>query len=127
MGAVPERSTADFLAATADLARAVLQADDGWPTYDAGIRFLSQAMEALSPTVGVSGAEEQAGALHLIWGSLTDAMDAPGRGGHEQDAFAVAQMKRAAAEWLEALGAESSRRAYLDRWVHEECGYARRR
>ena len=53
-------------------------------------------------------------------------MDAPGRGGVEQDVAAVAQMKRAAAEWLEVLGADSSRRAYLDRWVHEECGYERR-
>lgn len=126
MGGVPEHSTAEFLASTADLARAVIEADDGWPTYDAGMRFLGLAMEALSPTVGVPGAEELPGGLYLIWGSLTDAMDAPGRGGAEQDAAAVAQMKRAAVEWLEVLGADSSRRAYLDRWVHEECGYARR-
>ncbi len=125
MGGMSERSTAAFLASTADLARAVIHADDGWPTYDAGMRFLGMAMEALSPTVGVP-AEELSGGLYLIWGALTDAMDAPGRGGVEQDVAAVAQMKRAAAEWLEALGADSSRRAYLDRWVHEECGYERR-
>lgn len=60
MGGVCGRSTADFLASTADLARAVIHADDGWPTYDAGMRFLGMAMEALSPTVGVP-AEELSG------------------------------------------------------------------
>jgi hypothetical protein len=68
---------------------------------------------------------EAAGALALIWGDLTDAMDAPGTGSPEQDAAAVRQMKRASAEWLDVVFSPEGRASYVDHWVHDECGYAR--
>lgn len=64
--------------------------------------------------------------LYLIWGALTDEMDAPGRGSPEQDEAAVRHMKRAAAEWLTVVDSPKDRAAYLDRWVHDECGYVDR-
>ncbi|GAA4244203.1 hypothetical protein [Dactylosporangium darangshiense] len=53
-------------------------------------------------------------------------MDAPGGGSPEQDAVAVRHMKQAAAEWLAAIETQHDRAAYLDRWVHDECGYERK-
>jgi hypothetical protein len=71
------------------------------------------------------GAKSESEALYLIWGALTDEMDAPHRGSPEQNAAAVEHMKRAAAEWLEALPSADNRSAYCDKWVYEECGYER--
>ena len=63
---------------------------------------------------------------YLVWGALTDEMDAPGRGSPEQDAAAVRHMKQASAEWLVVVHDRQGRLAYLDRWVHDECGYERK-
>lgn len=115
-----------FLEATAHQARAVIAAEEGWPTYDAGIAFQSLAMNAMSGTPeGLYVAEEPA-RLYLMWGALTDEMDAPGRGSPAQDAAAVQHMKRAATEWLSVVDSPGDRSAYLERWVHEECGYERK-
>lgn len=70
---------------------------------------------------------EEPMALYLIWGALTDAMDAPGRGSPEEDGTAVRDMKRAAAEWSVAVDTPEDRAAYCERWVHDECGYERKR
>ncbi|MFI7605468.1 hypothetical protein ACIBTV_10110 [Micromonospora sp. NPDC049366] len=107
-------------------ARRVLDAEDGWPTYDTGLEFQGRAMHAMSETPDAAYAPDVPVALYLIWGALTDEMDAPGRGSPEQDAAAVRRMKQAAAEWLTVVDSPEGRTAYLDRWVHEECGYARR-
>ncbi|MFG2038582.1 hypothetical protein [Dactylosporangium sp. NPDC048998] len=122
----PETGPEDFLAATVNQARLVRDADAGQPTYDAGIGFLGLAMSAMSETPGGEYIAEVPGALSLIWGALTDEMDAPGRGSPEQDAAAVRHMKQAAAEWLEAVETQHDRAAYLDRWVHDEFGYERK-
>ncbi len=133
VGDVPASGSADaepasFYRATADHARGVLEAGDGWPTYDAGIAFLSLAIRvAASPDAPGQYPEEEPMALYMIWGALTDAMDAPGRGSPEQDAAAVAHLRRAAAEWLAVVDAPQGRAAYCDRWVHEECGYERKK
>ena len=120
------QGAADFLAATAEQARQVLVADEGWPTYHEGIAFQSLAMNQMaSQDVSEMTASDYPVGLYLIWGALTDEMDAPGRGSPEQDAAAVQHMKRAASEWLIVLGSASDRAAYCDRWVHEECGYER--
>lgn len=132
VGDVPAPESADagpaaFFAATADRARGVLEADEGWPTYHAGIAFQSLAMSlAASQDAPRQYPNEEPMALYLIWGALTDEMDAPGRGSPEQDASAVGHMKRAAAEWLAVVDAPKVRAAYCDRWVHEECGYERK-
>lgn len=118
---------AAFLAATAEHARRVIDAEGGWPTYHAGIAFQSLAMSlAASHDAPAQYPNEEPMALYLIWGALTDAMDAPGRGSPEQDAEAVRDMKRAAAEWLAVIETPADRAAYCDRWVHEECGYERK-
>ena len=122
----PTQATNDFLAATAEQARQVLAADDGWPTYHEGIEFQSLAMNQMaSADISQMTASDYPMGLYLIWGALTDEMDAPGRGSPEQDAAAVGHMKRAASEWLAVLGSPSDRASYCDRWVHEECGYER--
>ncbi len=124
----PRSSTDAFFAATEDRARRVVEADEGWPTYHAGIEFQSLAMSvASSQDAPPQYPNEEPMALYLVWGALTDAMDAPGRGSPEQDAAAVRDMKRAAAEWLTVVNAPDGRAAYCDRWVHEECGYERKR
>lgn len=115
-----------FFEATADQARRVLDADTGWPTYDAGMALLGLAMGVMSAEAPSRFAGEEPVALCLIWGSLTDEMDAPGRGSADQDTVAVDRMKRAAAEWLAVVHAPEERAAYCDRWVHHECGYERK-
>ena len=114
-----------FLDASAEAARSVLAADEGWPTYHAGIAFEGVAINAMSLTAG-EYLDEVAVEVHRIWGALTDEVDAPGRGSPEHLASAVRRMKRAAAEWLLVLDAPDQRAAYLDRWAYDECGYERR-
>lgn len=123
-----DREPAAFFAATVDRAQRVLDADDGWPTYHARVAFqglaISVAAASDSPTRFPQG---EPMALYLIWGALTDEMDAPGRGAPEQDAAAVRHMKKAAADWLTVVDEPELRAAYCDRWVHEECGYEGKR
>lgn len=89
--------------------------------YDVGMRLLS---------LGIDGRLDEstqvvAEPLWLIWGSLTDRVDGP-RGGNDGAEDAAAQdMRRAASEWLAVVSDPARRTAYLDRWVYEECGYAR--
>jgi hypothetical protein len=104
----------------------VRDAEEGWPTYDAGLAFLGLAVTAMSETPEGEYLAETPAALNLIWGALTDEMDAPGRGSPEQDAAAVRHMKQAAIEWLTVVEMPNDRAAYLDRWVHDECGYERK-
>ncbi|WP_426508760.1 hypothetical protein ACPPVO_59480 [Dactylosporangium sp. McL0621] len=122
----PETGPEDFLAATVNEACLVRDADEGQPTYEAGIGFLGLAMSAMSETPEGEYVAEVPAALYLIWGALTDEMDAPGRGSPEQDVAAVRHMKQATAEWLAAVETQHDRAAYLDRWVHDECGYERK-
>lgn len=112
--AVPENEPETFFAATAKQARDVLQADEGWPTYKAGISLQSLAMSVMSADAPNKYPDEEPMALYLVWGALTDEMDAPGRGSPEQDAAAVRRMKRAAEEWLTVVGERELRMAYLD-------------
>jgi hypothetical protein len=114
-----------FLAATADQARRIIDTEDHGQTYEAGIFFAGLAAAGLSVSSKLDELSETAGALALIWGELTDAMDAPGTGSPEQDAAAVRQMKRASIEWLDVVLSPDRRASYLDHWVHDECGYAR--
>ncbi|MFI7080445.1 hypothetical protein ACIBO1_24380 [Micromonospora sp. NPDC049903] len=120
-----EHGPEGFLAATADQARLVLDAEEGWPTYDAGLEFQGLAVRAMIQTPAGDYLPDIPTALNLIWGALTDEMDAPGRGSPEQDAAAVRHMKQAAVEWLAVVDSPVDRATYLDRWVHEECGYRR--
>jgi hypothetical protein len=122
----PESGPEGFLAATVDQACLVRDAEEGWPTYDAGLAFQGLAMTAMSETPEGEYLAEIPAALNLIWGALTDEMDAPGRGMPEQDAAAVRHMKQAAIEWLTVVQMPNDRAAYLDRWVHDECGYERK-
>ena len=67
-----------------------------------------------------------AAGLYLIWGSLTDGIDGPQRDPAATAAWATEAMRRAAREWLAMSHADlTARTEYLDRWVYEECGYAR--
>ncbi|MBQ0905283.1 hypothetical protein [Micromonospora sp. U21] len=121
----PEHGPEGFLGVTADQARLVLDVEEGWPTYDAGLEFQGLAMSAMSDTPEGEYLPDIPTALNLIWGALTDEMDAPGRGSPDQDAAAVRHMKQAAAEWLAVVYSRVDRAAYLDHWVHDECGYQR--
>ncbi|MEU8284259.1 hypothetical protein AB0C01_07955 [Micromonospora sp. NPDC048905] len=121
----PEHGHEGFLGVTANQARLVLDVEEGWPTYDAGLEFQGLAMRAMSETPAGEYLPDIPTALNLIWGALTDEMDAPGRGSPEQDAAAVRHMKQAAAEWLAVVDSRVARAAYLDRWLHDECGYQR--
>lgn len=64
-----------------------------------------------------------AGSMYLIWGEPTDRVELkPDE--HDQ---AIAEMVRAAREWLSLdLANHEAVARYLDYWVHDVCGYARR-
>ncbi|GLW36015.1 hypothetical protein Areg01_89500 [Actinoplanes regularis] len=113
------------MAAAADQARLVLGADEGLPTYDAALEFQGLAVRAMAKAPESGPLSEVAVGLNLIWGALTDEMDAPGRGSAEQDVQAVRHIKQAAVEWLGVMNSPDDRAAYLDFWVHDECGYPR--
>src|SRR4051812_48592615 len=55
--------------------------------------------------------------MWLIWGALTDWVDMK----PEEGARAKQEMRRASREWLALDGDDADlRRAYFDRWVHDE-------
>ena len=112
------REIAQFIDEVDRRCRAVLAAED---TNEAGIDLWGFGLSA------ISGAErpvrDWSSGLWLVWGSLTDGFTSP-RSTPETRAGAVDGMRRAAHEWLEPPRADhEARRRYLDRWVHEECGY----
>ena len=114
-----------FLAATEDKAQQVLNTEDGYPTYWAGIAFQDLAANAMAEIKTDDGyLAELPTAIFLVWAALTDEVDAPGRSA-EQRAAGSPHMKRAAAEWLSVVSSPEDRTAYLDRWQYEECGYQR--
>ncbi|MBL7259687.1 hypothetical protein [Paractinoplanes lichenicola] len=121
----PQTGPPGFLAATADQARVVLAAEGPDATYEAGMDFAGLAGRAMGATPKGDYLAEFPVSLSWVWGSLTDEMDAPGRGSPEQDAAAVRHMRQAATEWLEVVNSPDGAAAYLDRWLYEECGYAR--
>ena len=55
------------LSESANHARAVLAAESGWPTYEAGIAFQSLAMNAMSGTPEGLYVAEEPSRLYLIW------------------------------------------------------------
>lgn len=84
--------------------------------YDAAWAIWGKAM---------SLATESPDVMHpfwLVWGSLTDWVENRPRERQE----AESKMRQAASEWLE-LNREDvdGVKAYCDRWVYEEMGYAR--
>jgi hypothetical protein len=89
--------------------------------YDVGIRIDSLGMQNMTaPFVG-SLAEK----IFLIWASLTDLVDGPRGREPGAEASASLMMIRAAEEWLAISSNETERELYLERWMHEECGYER--
>jgi len=64
---------------------------------------------------------DQLHALWLLWGSLTDWVENKPR----ETSEAEQAMRRAAGEWLPVVDDETAWRAYFDRWLYDEMGYAR--
>jgi hypothetical protein len=118
----PQGITRDFLDATEQQARRVLEADEDWATYRAGSALSDLASQEMSSTAGEHLADGPV-AVYLVWSALTDAMDAPGT--PDDVTPAVRRMKQAAAEWVEAVRTPATVVAYLDHWKYEECGYDR--
>jgi hypothetical protein len=84
--------------------------------YASGLKILGTAMS-------VTDSPDLMHPLWLIWGSLTDWVE---NRPEEQDA-AEAAMLRASREWLAiAASDERSKVSYLDRWVYQEMGYAKK-
>jgi hypothetical protein len=126
---VPDRESAlqpaAFFTASGEHAQRVVEAAEGWDTSRAGIAFQGLATSVAASSDAPNRYPNEPMALYLIWGSLTDEMDAPGRESPDQDAAAVRHMRQAATEWLAVVGVPENRAAYCDRWVYEESGYAR--
>lgn len=116
---------ADFLEASRAQAASVLATTNTDDAYEQACLFQTLAVHAMVTALEAHAEADTQTGLNLIWGELTDAMDAPGRGSPAQDAEAVARMRRACTEWLAVLHSPAARAGYLDRWVHEECGYTR--
>jgi hypothetical protein len=58
---------------------------------------------------------------YLIWAALTDRWELK----PVEQAEAARAMREAASEWLTVKDDTTTRRAYLDRWMYEICGYKR--
>lgn len=91
------------------------------PAYEAARQLLALAFDS----VRHEGLRPVAWPLWLIWGSLTDWADGPRGNEPGAEAAAAAAMRRAAAEWLAVDGTVAAREGYFDRWIYDECGYAR--
>ena len=89
--------------------------------YDIGLELMSLGSQGMLDESVDSVAEP----LFLIWASLTELVD--GARGREPsaEASATSVMIRAAKEWIAISRDETERELYLDRWMHEECGYER--
>jgi hypothetical protein len=121
----PDSASKKLLQSTRVAAEHVLDAEEGEPTYRAGMDFVSLAVGAMSSDVSdTTAANDMPMGIYVVWGALTDEWDAPGRGPAERGA-AVQRMKRAALEWRSAVESPRDTAPYLDRWVYEECGYKR--
>jgi hypothetical protein len=59
---------------------------------------------------------------YLIWAELTDRWELK----PDERADAAIEMREAASEWLRVKDDTEARAAYLDHWMYEICGYARR-
>ena len=90
--------------------------DGHLPPYDAAWNIWAKAMSLVAESPSV---------MHpfwLIWGSLTDWVE----NRPEEKPQAELKMRQAATEWLELDHDNASdEKAYLDRWVYDEMGYAR--
>ncbi|WP_162959225.1 hypothetical protein [Micromonospora tulbaghiae] len=62
----PDSGPDGFLATTVEHARLVLDAEEGWPTYDAGLEFQGLAMSAMSETPAGEYLPDIPVALNLI-------------------------------------------------------------
>jgi hypothetical protein len=86
------------------------------PPYDAAWNIYSKAM------ILVTASPDVMHPFWLIWGSLTDWVE--NRPGERKEA--ESKMRQAAFEWLELNREDAvSVKAYCDRWVFDEMGYAR--
>ncbi|QEG40196.1 hypothetical protein [Roseimaritima ulvae] len=84
--------------------------------YDAAWKIWGKAMSLTSPSSNVMHA------FWLIWGSLTDWVE----NRPDETLQAETKMRQAAKEWLELNRDDANEeKAYLDRWVYDEMGYAR--
>ncbi|MEU4427950.1 hypothetical protein AB0F81_45630 [Actinoplanes sp. NPDC024001] len=101
-----------YLAVVTDLARRLLDAGD---PYWVAVEIHGESAQVMTDV-------DVAASIYLIWAELTDWVEL--RPGEQEQAFAG--MRRAAQEWL-ALdpGDRDGLGRYLDRWVHNECGYSR--
>ena len=111
---------ARFIADSLRLAREIVEAPDATAAYQRGMELLALSMDHIARGDDVKAA---AWPLWLIWGSLTDRLD--GTAAPDDPNESVTMMQRAAEEWIAMAGEPAARTAYLDRWVHDECGYER--
>jgi hypothetical protein len=108
--------TAAFLPGIDERMRSLL--DHPGAEYEAGIGMMGYTVTYLT-------AEESAGSVYVIWGSLTDWIDGPRADEPGVYERAITDMRRAARQWLDLRQAGEALEPYLDRWVHDECGYGR--
>jgi hypothetical protein len=88
---------------------------DGDDPYPVGLKAISVAMSR------ANSESDLLGGIYLIWGSLTDGVEL-----HPEDSPKyLQQMRQAAEEWLD-LRDDDARRQWIDHWVYDVCGYARK-
>jgi hypothetical protein len=77
------------------------------------------ALQAMG--AAMSRGSDLLGGVYLIWGSLTDRVEL-----HPEDTDKYHKlMRQAAEEWLD-LEDDDARREWIDHWVYDVCGYARK-
>ncbi|SBT40904.1 hypothetical protein [Micromonospora auratinigra] len=109
----PDDAEVAYLRQVTALARDLVAADDPY----------EPALEISGVSAQASLEVEPAGYVWLIWGDLTDRMELR----PDEDEQSAAEMLRAARAWLALdLTDRAAVAGYLEHWVHDVCGYARR-
>lgn len=108
--------TREFFAGVDERSQQLLDASGN--EYAVGMELMGYSMPYLESV-------EAAGGLYLIWGAMTDRIDGPRGREPGVEESAIADMRRAATEWLVTRRTRAAVQGYLHRWVHDECGYAR--
>ncbi len=109
-----------LIAESGEVAQQLVEAADPMSVYRKGISLLTLGMRNVGRSSDVGAI---ATPLYLIWGSLTDAIDAPSA--NPDPTEAAETMRRAASEWLSVPADPEARRKYFDQWMYHECGYQR--
>ncbi|MEU8217972.1 hypothetical protein AB0C47_19610 [Micromonospora taraxaci] len=112
VGGSGDEAWSAYLERSRDLAEQILRVDD---PYDLGLQFMGRMLD-------LTDIGEYAVSMYCLWGALTDRVELK----PDEEDRALAEMARAAREWLAVDHGDSDAiRRYFDYWLYDVCGYER--